>query len=283
MADRYTYLPSIGLFLVLIWGACEIITRLPNCNRVLFGLGLVLLGLCTAATWQTTRCWRNSETLLRHSLASNPNNFAIQALLGNVLWQKGETEEARMHFREALRFKPSFVRVYAVGKGGTWAVPTQAPPAQAPESDLADAAASQSVRAQLDQLQAKLAVQPQNYSLQNALGGLLLKAGDIDGAIKAFERAVELKPEYAQAHNNLGILRSRQGMTNEALQCFQKATELDTNYCEAHFNLGIAYLQRNEKEKAIQELRESLRINPDLAVAQRALQRASGQSPPVRQ
>ncbi len=128
--------------------------------------------------------------------------------------------------------------------------------------------------------QEALRLLPDYPEVHNNLGNLLMRLGRPAEAEEHFNEAIKLMPEYAQAHNNLGILRQRRGQTNEALLCFQKAVELETNNYEAHFNLATAYLQRNEREKGIEQLRETLRINPSLEVAQKALQRALGQGQP---
>jgi tetratricopeptide (TPR) repeat protein len=118
---------------------------------------------------------------------------------------------------------------------------------------------------------------PDYPEVHNNLGNMLMRQGRLTEAEEHFQEALQQMPEYAQAHNNLGILRQHQGLTNEALLAFQKAVEYDTNYLEAHFNIATAYQRMNQREKCIAELRETLRINPDFEVGQRALAKALGQ------
>ncbi|HEY5915364.1 MAG TPA: tetratricopeptide repeat protein [Verrucomicrobiae bacterium] len=119
---------------------------------------------------------------------------------------------------------------------------------------------------------------PDYPEVHNNLGNLLMRQGRIAEAEAHYTEAIKQMPEYAQAHNSLGILRQRQKRTNEALACFQKAVQCESNYWEGHFNLAGAYLLANEPEKGIAELRETLKINPQFAPAQRILAAVLGGS-----
>jgi Flp pilus assembly protein TadD len=121
---------------------------------------------------------------------------------------------------------------------------------------------------------------PDYPEVQNNLGNLLMREGRLAEAEEYFLGALKSMPEYAQAHNNLGTLRQKQGRTDEALASFQKAVAYDTNHWQAHFNLGTAYMAKGQREEAARELRETLRLNPDFAPAERALAKALGQTLP---
>jgi tetratricopeptide (TPR) repeat protein len=118
---------------------------------------------------------------------------------------------------------------------------------------------------------------PDYPEVHNNLGNLLLHADRLDEAEKHLTEAVQLMPELVSAQNNLGILRYKQHRTNDALACFQKAVQYDTNFWEGHFNLGRTLLIMGDRERGVAELRETLRINPSVQPAQRALAKALGE------
>ncbi len=120
---------------------------------------------------------------------------------------------------------------------------------------------------------------PDYPEAHNNLGNLLLNTGRMQEAEEHLTEAVKLMPEYAVAQNSLGVLRQKQHRANDALECFEKAVRSDTNYWQAQFNLGNAYFLQGQKEKAVAAFKEVLRVNPSYPPAERALAKATGQSP----
>jgi tetratricopeptide (TPR) repeat protein len=232
MADRYTYLPSIGLFVALAWGAeflvshCEFPRagdssrnpkseiRNPKFSAAIAGsVGILAAIACIAATENQLHYWQNAETLSRRAIAVTKNNFVAHNALGSALLEQGRADEAIGEFRETLAIEPRF----------------------------ADAHCN--------------------------LGNALLQKGRIDEALVQYRAAIESKPDHLLAHYNLGTLLLQQGSSGGAIAEFQKALEIQPGYTLAHLNLGNALLQQNRANEAIGHYREVLKLQPDSADA----------------
>jgi tetratricopeptide (TPR) repeat protein len=108
MADRYTYLPSLGLLVLAVWGAYDLTGRGQYQTLTLGLAGGAAIVFCLVLTRQQLGYWQDSETLFRHALAVTENNDVAHNCLGLALAKKGQTDEAIRHFQEALKLKPDF-------------------------------------------------------------------------------------------------------------------------------------------------------------------------------
>ena len=242
MADRFTYLPQIGLCIAVVWGLTNI-CRSSRRHRWVCGVtsALVLLVLMGCA-WRQTSFWRDSETLWTHVLACTSGNNLAHNSLGAALAGRGEVDEAIQHYRQALEINPRFAEAHAnlgvalAGRG---------------EVDEA----IQHYRQALE-INPRFA-EPQ-YNLGNALAGLRR----IDEAVTHYRKALEINPCYAEAHNNLGVVLAGRGEVDEAIQHYRQALEINPYYAEAHNNLGGVLAGRGEVDEAIQHYRQALEIKP---------------------
>jgi hypothetical protein len=112
IADRYVYLPSIGLFVMIVWGLKEVAARSSARTRALSAVAIVALAVCAVLTNVQLSYWKNSEALWRRSLVLDPNNFVAHVGLGTPLMQAGDVAEAVFHFEEALRINPGYSRAH---------------------------------------------------------------------------------------------------------------------------------------------------------------------------
>lgn len=200
-ADRYTYLPHIGLYLLITWGAVELFSKLRNGRTVLIGVAvLIIIGL-TAASYVQTSSWRNSETLWTHALANTSNNFIAHTHLGNELINKGRLDEAITHLRQALATTnyplTHFNLGYALAKKGNWAEAT-------------------------DSFRAAIRFRP-SYSQAHAnLAVSLSRLGKTDEAVAEFNEALRLEDNY-QDQYDLAALLVRLDRRDEAVAHFRAA------------------------------------------------------------
>jgi len=247
MADRFTYIPSLGVLLLAIWGAYEL-SRRWRCHGVaLAGLGLAAMVVCLVMTRQQLGYWKDGESIFRHTLEVTENNYMAHNNLGGFLDKKGQSEEAIRQYQEAIRIKPDYVLGhYNLGV------------ALEMKSRTAEA---------IQQYQEAIRLNPDNPMVHINLGNALLHQGKIDEAIRQYHEAIRIKPDSALAYDNLGIALGRQGQTDEAISQFQKAIRLKPDGAEAYYNLGNAYLKSGQTGLAISQYQEAIRFNPDNALA----------------
>lgn len=247
MADRYTYLPSLGILILVVWGAAELV-RCRDYLVIPFSLGgAAVLVLCLGLTSLQLEYWQDSETLFRHALAVTENNYIAHNNLGIILDDQGQTGAAIDQYQEALRLKPDYALAH-INLGTALS-----------QKNEADAA--------IDQYQEALRLNP-NFALAHYdLGVALEKKNRIDAAVSQFQQAIRSNPDDPKAHNNLGTDLAREGQTDAAVHEFQAALQINPNYALAHINLGKAWAQQGQLDMAIGQYQEALRLNPDFALA----------------
>jgi tetratricopeptide (TPR) repeat protein len=242
MADRYTYLPSIGVFIIFVWGAAEALARWRLSKAVVgTGAGLVIV-VCVALTEGQLRHWQDSESLFSHALAVTKNNAVAHNNLGNLFLEDGQVDEAMTHYQEALGIQPD----YADARCNIGSALLQ--------KGRVDEAIAQFRKA--------LEIQPDDASAHNNLGNALLSAGRFDEAISQYQEALKIQPDFAKAHNNLGWSLVQSRRLDEAIDQFQKALEIQPDYAEAHNNLAFALLQKGQVREAVAHCRTALKLQP---------------------
>jgi Flp pilus assembly protein TadD len=288
MADRYTYLPSLGLFILTIWGVYELTRRWRYHDIALSVAGLTAIILCLGATWQQLGHWQDSETLFGHALAVTENNYVAHNNLGLALKIKGQTEEAIRQFQEAIRLTPGFAEAHnnlgiALGEQGQIdEAMSQFQEAVRLKPDNAEVhnnlGATLSEKGQTDQamsqFQEALRLAPDNSDAHNNLGKALGTKGQTDDAIGQFREALRLTPGFAEAHNNLGIALGQQGQIDEAIRQFQEALHIMPDNAEFHNNLGATFYQKGQTDEAMSQFQEAVRLKPDYAQARSNLAHA---------
>ena len=246
-ADRYTYLPQIGLYLMLTWAAAELSAGWRQ-RRVVLGGGatVILVALILCARGQTSH-WRNGELLWTHTLDCTSGNYVAHNNLGNVLLKKGQVDEAMVQYQKSLGIKSDYAEA-CYNLGGALL-----------QKGHVDEAIVQCQRA--------LEIRPDYVEARNNLGYALLLKGQADEAIAQFQRALEIKPDYVEVHNNLGNVLLHQGRVDEAIAQYQTALEIKPDYADAHNDLGMALLQKGNVDEAMVHFQKALQISPDDAKA----------------
>ena len=281
MADRYTYVPLVGLFIMVAWGFPGLLKEWRYRRIVLAGLGSLLVLILMIVTWVQVRCWQSSITLFHHTLEVTEDNFLIHNKLGNVLFQEGRIDEAMTYFREALRINPHFVEAennmgnVLFRQGRIDEAVTHYREALRSAPDYADAhynlgfaLARQGKMAEaIAHYQEALRIKPDFAQARYNLGLALADQGKNEEALIHFGKSLENKSGDADAHNNLGVALARQGKRKEALIQFSKALETDPNFAEAHCNMGNSLTELGRVDEAIGQYREALRIKPDYPMA----------------
>jgi tetratricopeptide (TPR) repeat protein len=187
MADRYTYIPLIGVFIAVAWGLRDAAATRPRVRAVVLWVVAPVVVALTAAAWNQTRYWRDSVTLYEHSLSVIEGDPLLHYNLANELREQGRLDDAVRHYEEALRFDPNYVAAH-----------TNLGPILAQQGRTDEA---------IDHYTAALRLKPDVAETHNNLGMLLGEQGKIAEAIPHFEEAVRLKPELEGARRNLGVAR----------------------------------------------------------------------------
>jgi tetratricopeptide (TPR) repeat protein len=242
MADRYTYVPLIGLFIMIAWGVSDLVGSQRYGKPALTLAAASLLSALIVSTFLQVKHWKNSLTLLEHTLSVTDRNYLAHNNLGNAIAELGRIEEAIDHFTEAVNIRPNFSKAH---------------------NNLGNALSRQGKNQEaIRHFYKALEVEPNFPGFHLNLGNALENQGKIEGAISHYSKALQLKPDFAEAYFNLGNLLAKHGKMDEAISHFSTALQIKPDFAEAHNSLGVvlAYVGRNEE--AIAHFNAALRIKP---------------------
>jgi len=284
-ADRYTYLPGIGLVLAGTWMVGDWSLGWKHRRAALGGLMAAVMGALMVCAWIQTGYWKSSETLWTHTFACttgnnvahynlglaldhegrveeaiaqfqkaleiNANSAEAHHNLGAALFRKGKVDEAIVHYQEALRIKPDDAKAHynlgiALGQQGR-------------------------VDEAITHYREALEINPDYGEAHNNLGNVLRQTGRADEAITHFQRALGINPDDVTARNNLGTALQQKGRVDEAITQYQEALKIKPDFAEAHNNLGSAFLQMGRVNEAIPHFQIALQITPEYLEARNNL------------
>jgi tetratricopeptide (TPR) repeat protein len=293
-ADRYTYMPHIGLFIMAVWGIAKII----ECSRdlkIAFGSAAVLL-VCalTIVAREQVHFWKNDVALWERAVQVTPENCFLRANLGMALVSNDNLEAALEQYSEALRLNPDYsfgtwklsdayaeahnAQGVALFKKGLWreailhyeeALRVKPELAEA-YSNMGTVLGIQGKAAEaVTEFEKALKLNPKNPEIHYNMGLMLAKQDAIDEAISHYQKALEIKPLYAEPHKELGDAFFIKGKIAEALKQYSKALEIKPDFAKAHCNMGLALMFQKQYQDAIAHFSEALRLEPDSVEAQR--------------
>jgi Flp pilus assembly protein TadD len=285
MADRFTYIPLIGLFIMISWGAPDIIQNRRYKNLILSLLAGIILVVFTVCSWFQVQYWQNSITLFQHAVDVTGKNFLAHYNLAIALSQEKRDEEAIYHFKEALKIEPYYEGAYR-NLGRLLAKKGKLDEAisyyrEAVKINPRDSKSHQKLGILYVQkgereeafyhFQEALSINPNDAKSHNDLGIILGQEGKLEAAVTHFQEAIRIEPGYAEAYVNLGVALNRLGRPKEAISSYDKALKLNPDDANAHFNLGVALAQQGSLKEAVFHFREVLRINPEDNEARKSL------------
>ena len=242
MADRYTYVPLIGIFVLFAWGLGDLVFRWPASRTVAVSATIVLVGAAAAASWVQVGYWHDSLTLWKHAVEVDPANYVALDYLGCALRDNKELAEARRYHEQALAINPRYADAHN-NLGFLFDHEGKINEAIGHYSKAIDLAPNH-----------LLAL----YNLANDLK----RSGKTEQALLHYKRALELDPNSARVHHNLGQLFAERGKTAEALDHLSAAVRIRPDYAMAHYHLGLALLSNGQPADAVVHLREALRLDP---------------------
>ena len=281
MADRYTYVPLIGLFIIITWGVPDLLARWHYRRIAIAFTTILLLPLLMVSTWTQLSHWHDSKTLWQYTLGVSANKYYAynnlaeiankegnpeQAIayysmafeansahesaisnIGAIFYKQGKYDEAINRFYQALRINPENAIVH---------------------SNLGEVFSRQGKfgKAIFHYTQA-VTIDPKDFKAHNRLGKILARQGRLNEAIGHFSQAIKINPDYASARNNLGGLLVRQGKLDEAMGHLSQALRIDPDYAAAHNNMGNALERQGKRDEAVSHYSKAVEINPDYTAA----------------
>jgi len=253
-ADRYAYLPLIGVFILIVW-SIESISDHYHWNRhLLAGTGLGVLLALGAVTVRQLAYWKDSRTLFEHALTSTRNNYVAHDNLGAAFRELGNLDKAIEHFSKAVETYPNLTGAQLNN----------------PANTLVSLAAVLQDKGRLEEankvIHRAIEINPSSALAYNNLASLLSQQGKSDEALNYFRKALELKPEtrlLAEIQFNVGNLFTEQGKREEAIASYRQTLIWNPQHFQAKVNLGALLYLSGNLDEAITLFQQALRQKPD--------------------
>jgi len=277
MADRYTYVPLIGLFIMVAWGVSEAVGAARGRRIALAAAAVLVVLACAVVTRAQVMTWRDSAALWEHTLRVMPDNYYAHNGIGLELKQQGRLDEAAAHFLRSAELAPGVPNALVnlglmLAERGKTAEAIErynealrrAPTYPSAHVNLANALLeSGRVEEAIAHFNEGLRVGYDPATARTGLGNALMAAERIDEAIRQFEDVLRIAPKLASAHYNLGNALQRAGRPAEAIERYREALWLEPGSADAHTNLAMALASMGRGQEALAEFTEAIRLEPD--------------------
>lgn len=251
MADRYTYLPSVGIFIIIAWASSEIFSKW-RWRKMALGLsGAAVIGALVICTRLELRYWKNNFTLYERALAVTENNSLVLNNYGWMLYGDGRFDEAIVQLKKVERLTPSDPIVQK----------------NLAETYLAVGQYDQAV----SHFEKALELKPDWPGVYNNFGVALKEQGKIEQAIERWKKALALDAGQGNAHYNMGLAMGQRGNYDVAIYHFNQALRSDPDWAEVHYNLGAVYFRLGKLGPAVEECKRAVRLKPDYLSAHATL------------
>jgi tetratricopeptide (TPR) repeat protein len=255
IADRFTYVPAVGLLLMAAWGLPALLPPTRHAQAALRAASVAAIVAMMYGTWHQVRYWQNSVTLFEHALAVTSGNYPAHYSLALALLQQGRVEEAARHLQQAVELRPEYAEANKI---------------------LADILAR---NGQLDEAirhyQVALQWRPRWADAENNLGFALAARGQLQEAITHFSRALQFDPRSAATELNLGVAYVKLKNPDLALTHLLQSLALNSADAQAQYLAGMVLEERGQPTEAVKHLAEAVRLKPGYAEARAALDRLS--------
>lgn len=278
-ADRFTYVPYIGLFIIIAWGATGLLSKRPNRKPILATSMVIVLAALAIRAHRQVGFWKNSITLFSHSLDVTGDNPLACYNLGTACDNLGRHAEAIDIYKRAIKTKPDYLDAwYNLGNAcaalGRYTEAIDAfKQATTINPDFAYAHMNLGVaygsigryHQAITALEHAITIDPNNVDAWFNLGNAYGSVGRGPQAIEAFEKATQIRPDDVYAWCNLGNACAALGRYNRAIDAFRQALKIKPDYPDPLFNLGLTYLNIGDKPSALQQYETLKTLNPEMA------------------
>lgn len=254
MADRYTYVPLIGLFVMIAWGIPDLFKKYPYRHQITVVTACFVITFLSIMTWQQLQLWKDDVTLFTHTLKHTKDNHIAEKALGIAFSRQGKWDEALRHLTRAYELYPHDKDLHLC-LGNVYS--------SLDRSERAIAHYREALR-----------IDPGFAKAYFNLGNVYAQMGKREDALISFSKAIELNPHDAEAFYNMGCVFFSLARFDKAISCFREAIRIRPAYAKAHNNLGSALLVQGKREEAIAHFQDALSIQPDFALARENLKKA---------
>jgi len=244
-ADRYTYVPLIGLFIMAAWVVPEVLAKWRYRRKVLVALSALTLSYFFVLTWTQVEYWQNSLTLFGHALKVTDNNYIAYYNRGNAYAALGNQERAIEDYERALKINPQYAVVYS-NRGSLY-------------FKLGN------YKQAIEDYDKAIEINPKLASAYNNRGNTYGALGNYRQAITDYDKAIEIDPKLEEAHYNRGNAYEVLGSQKQAIMDYDKAIEINPASAVAYYNRGFAYAALGNYRQAITDYDKAIEINPKLA------------------
>jgi tetratricopeptide (TPR) repeat protein len=244
-ADRYTYVPLIGLCVIIAWAASEIVDKRRNLHGLAAAAAVLILMTCSALTWRQAGFWKDDAALFKRCVDATEGNYVMLSNLGVTYNHLGELDRAMDVFQKSLDIRPLEGRT--LNGMGTVLLKKQQP--------------TEALKYFLKAVE----YQPDLKEPQLSAARTLMNLGRFAEAEPYCRKAIELDPYWANAYANLGTILGETGRFDEGMAACRKAMELDPKLAMAHFNMAGIYVKQEDFETAAREYRNAIAIEGDFS------------------
>jgi len=241
-ADRYTYLPQIGLYILIAWGLADLLASWRHRRTIFATASIIVLAALTASASVQTSYWHDSIRLWTRALAVTSRNSAAEDAICSAFLHAGQLDEAAAHARKEVAMQPNSPQAHT-SLGTTLLLKRQ--PDEA-----------------LDHFQQAVRLNPQYAEAQLGLGSALLRKGETAEAVTHYQQAVGLDPGSATKHYDLALALLMEGRAAEAADHLRVALNIQPAYPDADYFLGIISIQQEHVQDAITHWQRALKFQP---------------------
>ncbi len=248
MADRYMYIPMIGLLIMIAWGLKEIAERVRLSGFILVPAAAVCLSALSIATWINVGCWKNTFTLFGHAIEVMPANHVALLYLGNTLAEQKNNSGAIEYYKKSIEAAPGFAEArFNLGLALF-------------HDNKFDKA--------IEQYNMVLNIKENYPQVHFYLANVLAKTGHTDSAARHYSIAIKDDPDDIEAYSNWAVMLSEKGQIEQAVERYNKALAIKPDNADIHNNLGNALKNQGKLAQAAEHYQKALSLKPDFAQAQ---------------
>lgn len=246
MADRYTYISLIGIFIMMAWGIPDLLKNRPRHKEILIALSVLIILSLSVLTWKQAGYWRSSITLFEHALQITKNNYFAHGNLAHALMEEEKFEKALSHCEQSVAIAPGALGYLCKGNAYN----------KLEQYQLAVENYSEAIR-----------LKPDFAESYASRGSTYSKLGHQQSAVDDYNEAIRLKPKFAEAYLGRGTAYGKLGQDEPAMKDYDESIRLKPDFAEAYLTRGNAYVKLGRDQQAMKDYDQAIRLKPDFAEA----------------